>query len=360
MMETINEFFSISWVKDLILSILLFIVILVVFYISNKLLKRSKFTRTVKKQIRNWSLYILLFVYMIILVRIWAFTDLFAYFKNPVFSKFLNSLLALGIVYLILYFVRRFINSLNIKIQEKHEYRKRAGYAAGFVFFIILIPIWAESTKQWATIISVMSAGIALALHPVLLNLAGWIYIITRRPYKTGDRIELGNIIGDVIDIRVLHTSLLEIGNWVDGEQGTGRLVQLPHGQIFKNALYNYTQGFEYIWNELSITITFESDWKKAKEILLKFGSEESQEIQEQVARKIKRMSQKYLIYFRKFTPIVYTKIEDSGVKLTLRFLTDVKKRRGGEDSLSKKILDAVNNTESVNFAYPTYRITKE
>jgi len=249
---------------------------------------------------------------------------------------------------------------LKINIQEQHEYRKRAGYAAWFIYFLILITIWAESTKQWATIISVMSAGIALALHQVLLNFAGWVYIITRRPYKTGDRIELGDVKGDVIDIRVLHTSLLEIGNWVDGEQGTGRLVQLPHGQIFGKALYNYTQGFEYIWNELSIVITFESDWKKAKEILLEFGKEESQEIQEQVERKIQRMSQKYLIYFRKFTPIVYTKIEDNGVKLTLRFLTDVKKRRSGEDSLSKKILDAVNKTESVNFAYPTYRITKE
>ncbi|MFO7891830.1 MAG: mechanosensitive ion channel family protein [bacterium] len=360
MIETINDFFSISWVKNFALSIFLFITFVVIIYVSNRLFRRSKFTRKTKKQIWKWSFYVLLFAYILILLRIWAFTDLFAYFKNPLVSKFFNSLLALGIIYLILYFVRRFINSLNIKIHEKHEYRKRAGYAAWFIFFIILIPIWAESTKQWATIISVMGAGIALALHSVLLNLAGWVYIITRRPYKTGDRIELGDVKGDVIDIRVLHTSLLEIGNWVDGEQGTGRLVQLPHGQIFKNALYNYTQGFEYIWNELSITITFESDWKKAKEILLKLGSEESQEIQEQVARKIKRMSQKYLIYFRKFTPIVYTKIEDSGVKLTLRFLTDVKKRRGGEDSLSKKILDAVNKTKSVNFAYPTYRITKE
>lgn len=360
MTETIKDIFAINWVINLVLTVVLLIIFVITFYISNKLFRKTKFSKKIKNRTRKWSFYVLVFIYILLLLRIWAFTDLFQYFKNPLFSKFFNSLLALGIIYLILFFIRRFINSLTIKIQEKHEYRKRVGYAAWFLYFIILLTIWAGSTKQWATIISVMSAGIALALHPVLLNLAGWVYIITRRPYKTGDRIELGDVKGDVIDIRVLHTSLLEIGNWVDGEQGTGRLVQLPHGQIFKNALYNYTQGFEYIWNELSITITFESDRKKAKEILLEFGKQESQEIQEQVASKIKRMSQKYLIYFRKYTPIVYTKIEDSGVKLTLRFLTDVKKRRTGEDSLSQKILDAVNKAESVNFAYPTYRITKE
>ena len=360
MIETISEFFSITWIKNLVFSTLLLVIFITIFYISNRLLKKSKMTEKVKKKTRKWSIYVLMLMYALILIRIWAVSDLFVYFKNPIFSKLFNSFLALGILYLILFFIRRFINSLDIKIQEQYEYRKRVGYATWFIYFIILIPIWAESTKQWATIFSVMSAGIALALSPVLLNLAGWIYIITRRPYKTGDRIELGKVIGDVIDIRVLHTSLLEIGNWVDGEQGTGRLVRLPHGQIFKNALYNYTQGFEYIWNELSIVVTFESDWKKAKEILLEFGKQESQEIQEQVKRKIKRMSEKYMIYFKKFTPIIYTKIEDNGVKLTLRFLTDVKKRRSGEDSLSTKILDAINKNDTVNFAYPTYRITKE
>ena len=360
MIETISELFSITWVKNLVFSTLLLILFVIIFYSANRIFKKSKMADNVKKRTRKWSIYILMLMYALILIRIWAVSDLFVYFKNPIFSKLFNSFLALGILYLILFFVRRFINSLDLKIQEKHEYRKRVGYAAGFIYFIILIPIWAESTKQWATIISVMSAGIALALSPVLLNLAGWVYIITRRPFNTGDRIELGKVIGDVIDIRVLHTSLLEIGNWVDGEQGTGRLVRLPHGQIFKNALYNYTQGFEYIWNELSIVITFESDWKKAKEILLEFGKQESQEIQEQVKNKIKRMSEKYLIYFKKFTPIVYTKIGDNGIKLTLRYLTDVKQRRTGENRLSTKILEAVNKTDSVKFAYPTYRITKD
>jgi len=121
--------------------------------------------------------------------------------------------------------------------------------------------------------------------------------------------------------------------------------------------MYNYTKGFEFLWNELSILVTFESDWEKAKEILLRCGDEESREIQEKVQRKIDRMAREYLIYYRTFTPIVYTKIEESGVKLTLRYLADVKKRRTGEDTVSRKVLAEISKTPNVAFAYPTYRI---
>ena len=203
-----------------------------------------------------------------------------------------------------------------------------------------------------------MGAGVALALHNVLLNIAGWVFILIRRPYRTGDRIELDKVRGDVIDIRLLDTTLLEIGNWVDGDQSTGRVVHLPHGQIFRYPLYNYTMGFEYIWNELSILITFESNWEKARDIVLKFGEEESEEIQEKVQSKINRMAREYLIYYKKFSPIVYTKIEESGVKLTLRFLTKAKSRRTNEDNIHKKILKAIRKAKDVDFAYPTYRIT--
>ncbi len=303
--------------------------------------------------------YLIVLLFALIMIRVWAVENLFAYFNSPVFTKLLWSAIVLGFVYLLLYFVRRFINSLKIEIRKKHEYRKRSSYIATLLYIIILIPLWAGSMQNWATVLSVMGAGIALALHEVLLNMAGWVYIIIRRPYITGDRIELGDIRGDVIDIQLFQTTLLEIGNWVDGDQSTGRVVHLPHGQIFKNSLFNYTKGFEYIWNELSVMVTFESNWEKAKKIALKCGEEESREIQENVQKKIDRMSREYLIYYKKLTPIVYTKIEDSGVKITLRYLTDAKKRRGGEDTISRKILTKIGAAKDINFAYPTYRITQ-
>jgi small-conductance mechanosensitive channel len=346
-----------TWVihKFLISAINLAFIFAAVYFIRY-LINNLKIKVNKKKQYKKWISHTFTVIYLLILIRIWAITDLFV---KPVFKKLFLSLLFLGIIYIALFFVRRFINSLNIEIVKRHQYRKRATYVATLIYAIILILIWAGNTQQWATVLSVLGAGIALALHEVLLNMAGWVYIVIRHPYRANDRIEIGKIRGDVIDIRLFQTTLLEIGNWIDGDQSTGRLVHLPHGQIFRNPLYNYTQGFEYLWNEISIVISFESNWESAKEILLKCGEEESREIQEKVAKKIDQMSQEYLIYYRKFTPIVYTKIGDSGVKLTLRYLTDAKKRRIGEDTISQKILKEIRKISDVEFAYPTYRIYK-
>ena len=196
-------------------------------------------------------------------------------------------------------------------------------------------------------------------MQEVILSIAGWILILIRRPFEVGDRIEFGGINGDVIDIRIFQTSLLEIGNWVEADQSTGRIVNIPNSSIFKQENYNYSRGFEFIWNEIKILVTFESDWKRAKEIILSHAEKEAEGMEEVVQKKIKAMTKQYMIYFKKLTPIVYVDIKDSGVELTLRYLTDARKRRSTQDVLCQAILDDFEKEEKVNFAYPTYRIVK-
>lgn len=359
MLETLHAYLEQDWVLNGVTTLALFLLFALLVVLLRKISARLPLEPVRVLHVKRWVTRILLAIYGIVLIRIWAVSDLFAYFKNPYIQKLITSLIAFAIVYAALFFVTRLINQLKIGIAMRHAYRKRASYIATFIYILILIPIWAETSEQWVTVFSVMGAGVALALHEVLLNMAGWIYIMIRHPYRTGDRIEMGKLCGDVIDIRLFQTTLLELGNWVEGDQSTGRVVHMPHGQIFRNPLFNYTQGFEYIWNELSVLLTFESQWKKAKSILLKFGEEASKDVQEQVKYKIDRMSREYLIYYKNFTPIVYTKIEDSGIKLTLRFLTETKQRRSGEDTISQKVLEAVQKEPDIEFAYPTYRIYK-
>ena len=355
-MKSIIEYFKDPMIQKAVWSVIVLIVLLLVLWFLRRRIRTMKVEPEKGQLFLKWALYSVGVVYVSFLIRVWAYTDLF---KHVIIKRFLLSLFVLGVVYLVLFFIRRFINSLKVDIQTRHKYRKRTTYAATIIYIIILIPIWAGSTQQWTTVLSIMGAGIALALHEVLLNIAGWVYIVLRHPYSAGDRIELGNIRGDVIDIQLFQTSLLEIGNWVEGDQSTGRVVHLPHGQIFRNPLFNYTKGFEFIWNEVSIIVTFESNWEKAKEIMLRCGEEISHDIQDRVQRKIDRMSREYLIYYKTFTPIVYTKIVDYGVKIILRYLTDAKKRRMGEDTVSRKILRDINLEKGVEFAYPTYRIYK-
>lgn len=79
---------------------------------------------------------------------------------------------------------------------------------------------------------------------------------------------QIGQHVGDVIDIRLFQFTILEIGNWVEADQSTGRLIHMPNAKVFQEPQANYSTGFEYIWHEIPVMVTFESNWKKTKTIL--------------------------------------------------------------------------------------------
>ncbi len=199
--------------------------------------------------------------------------------------------------------------------------------------------IWGPAPDGVVTILSVVGAGLAIANREAILSLAGRLNIALRAPYMQGDRIEINGIIGDVIDIRLIHTSLMEVGGWVHAEQSTGRIVHIPHSWVFQFGVFNYTQGFNYIWNELSVILTSRSDWEAAREIMLKLAQESAALIEQQAAKQIRKMSREYLVHYSILTPFVYVKIENNGVRLSLRYLCEVRKRRGSEHALSVSML---------------------
>jgi small-conductance mechanosensitive channel len=280
--------------------------------------------------------------------------------SSPVFFQIVFSLVAIILTYLITLTIVHIINKTVKDLKRKYTLRKFTAYIATFICILTIILIWIKSAASVTTIISVLAAGLTLALHQPITSIAGWLLILVRRPYETGDRIAIGNISGDVIDIRLFYTSILEIGNWVDADQSTGRIIHCPNGKVFTEPIFNYTRGFEYIWNEIKIVVTFESNWKKAKDIILDIGSKDYIELGEKVKGKIERMSKKYMIHYEKLTPIVWTKIVDFGVELTLRYLTEARKRRSTQDAICHDVLERFNKEPDIDFAYPTYRIYRQ
>ncbi|HAW81607.1 MAG TPA: mechanosensitive ion channel protein MscS, partial [Balneola sp.] len=145
--------------------------------------------------------------------------------------------------------------------------------------------------------------------------------------------------------------------NWVDADQSTGRVIHIPNHTVFTEQLANYTSDFQFIWNEIGIMVTFESDWKKAKEILSTIAHEESQDFIEQAKAQIKKAAKSYLIEYRYLTPIVYTNVKDSGVMLSIRYLTDPRRRRGSAQAIWERALDEFSENDSIDLAYPTIRV---
>jgi small-conductance mechanosensitive channel len=226
--------------------------------------------------------------------------------------------------------------------------------AAGFLVAVFFI--WAGQIKDMGVFLGIVGAGLALSMGETLLCIAGWLLLIVRRPFDIGDRIEVDGRIGDVISYSVFQTTMLEVGNWVDADQSTGRLLIIPNSMIIRHALYNYTKGFPFVWNEFSAVVTFESDWARAKQIMLSNAQREDKKIENEVEARIAEMQARYAIRYSHLDPIVWTSIAEHGVRLTLRYLTPVRQRRAMIHRLSEAILTEFLKDPAIDFAYPTTR----
>ena len=182
------------------------------------------------------------------------------------------------------------------------------------------------------------------------------VFIIWRRPFNVGDRIQIGQHAGDVIDVRIFKFTLMEIGNWVDADQSTGRVLHIPNGLVLSEIVSNYSRGFQYIWNELPVLVTFESNWKKAKTILQEIVTKHAQHSSEVAQKHIQEASRRFMIFYSVLTPTVYTSVAESGVLLTIRYLCEPRTRRGTSETIWEDVLHQFAAHKDIDFAYPTRR----
>jgi small-conductance mechanosensitive channel len=264
------------------------------------------------------------------------------------------------IVIILLWLIRTIVIRIVVRRTEdpyiRYRWRKSTIYVVVVIGLLIVGRIWFAGIQPIATFLGLLTAGLAIALQDVVKSVAGWIFVMWRKPFAIGDRIQVGGHAGDVIDIRLFKFSLVEIGNWVDADQSTGRVIHLPNSLIFSDVIANYTMGFEFIWNEIPVLVTFESNWKKAKKILVEIAQKHAAHITKDAEERVKEASKRYLIFFSALTPTVYTSVKDSGVLLTIRYLISPRSRRGSEQGIWEEILEAFSECTDIDFAYPTQR----
>jgi len=241
-------------------------------------------------------------------------------------------------------------------VKIRYRWKKTTQYVAGGVVLVLVGRVWFEGVQSLATYLGILSAGLAIALKELVANLVGWAFILWRRPFEVGDRIQIGDSAGDVIDLRIFQFTVLEIGNWVDADQSTGRIIHVNNGRIFTDNLANYSKGFQYIWNEIAVLVTFESNWRKAKTLLREIADRHGQHLSAAAEEKLQVAARKFMIFYSKLTPTVYTAVEDCGVMLTVRYLCDPRKRRTTEEAVWEDILDAFAANDDIDYAYPTQR----
>jgi small-conductance mechanosensitive channel len=239
---------------------------------------------------------------------------------------------------------------------QKYYYTKIIKVGSWIAVFLFITFFLMGKMEHFMLLVSFVGAGVAIALKDVITSFVAWFFIVGPAGFRVGDRIQLGDVAGDVVDVGLFRSTLMEIGKREKGEQAAGRIATFPNHLIFTGPLYNYTTGNEFLWNEISFLVTFESNWRRAEEIMLAIATEGSDRVIQKAERKMRSMSRKYMVRFGVLTPAVYVRVADSGVELTVRYLTDARMRRVTQDRMSRAILDEIHTAGDIDLAYPTIR----
>jgi len=240
----------------------------------------------------------------------------------------------------------------------RYTVRKVIRYTAAGIFGISVIGIWAQRLQGLLLILGATGAGLAIALSPVIVSLAGWIMITSSNLYKVGDRVQLGGVIGDVIDIGIIRTSLLEIGNWVDADQLSGRVVAVANAAIFKDPVFNYTQGAPYIWDEFTIPITYGPHWERAQSTILDAVADYTNEVAAPAKTALRQLPGMSLIGLPETQAQVYISLTEHWVSCTLRYVVHARSRRTVKHRLQVQALKALAR-EGIEIASPALTLVR-
>lgn len=213
------------------------------------------------------------------------------------------------------------------------------------------LSIWFDDPSQLATVMGLVSAGLAFALQKVVTSVAGYFVILRGGVFSVGDRILMAGVRGDVIALNFTRTTIMEMGQppgerpddpnvWIRSRQFTGRIVTVTNDKIFDAAVFNYSRDFPYIWEELTIPITYRDDRRRAEQIMLEVVGRHTLEINEMSREALERMRGRYFVHVGDLRPRVFMRLTDNWLELSVRFIARDHGVREMKDAMSREILD--------------------
>ena len=238
--------------------------------------------------------------------------------------------------------VRALYSRADVSNKKKYFRNRMLKIALNIISIILVILLWGHRISGMVTIISFLSAGIAIAVKEIIFDFFAGVYINMKKIFELEDRVEINGIKGDVVNFRSLGFEVIEVGDRVHAEQSTGRIIHIPNSFVFLYSLKNYTKAFKYIWDEITVKVPLDADIEKTKEVL--YDIVNSNEILETIPKKMEDavadVTVEYRIYYNYLDPIIYTEIVDSHVELYIRYIVHPKKSRIVEDEIYLKILE--------------------
>jgi small-conductance mechanosensitive channel len=244
---------------------------------------------------------------------------------------------------------------------DRYVSRKLVRYVVVAALVLALAILWRPFAGRLGVVLGVVTAGVAFAMQEVISAFAGWISIFTGRLYRVGDRVDVGGVRGDVVDVTPLRTKLMEMGSpgddasWVGGRQLTGRLVSVSNRSVFTDPVYNYSASFDFIWEELVVPVPYDEDWRRAEQILS--DAVRSVSSSDDAREAIAQMRRSYLIPPADLEPRVFVRLTDDWVELAARFVVPVRTARSAKDDISRHAMEALDRA-GIHVASSTSTVT--
>ncbi len=272
-------------------------------------------------------------------------------------QKVLMSLAVVIGLFVARYAFRRFVAGRTNDPAVRYRWAKTSGYVMWLLIMVLIVAIWLDGFGNMATVIAIVGAGLAIAMRDPIVDIGGWAYIVWRKPLQVGQRVGIDNVRGDVVDIGPFVFSMLEVGDGIRGpRQSTGRIIQVPNAYIFSHKLVNENMAFEFIWHEIPVVVTFESNWQKAKTALEEIVRRHAGEFGPAAEEQLRKANEQFMVKTGTMQPVVFTRVVDIGVELTMRFLCEVRQPRVLEHVIWENVLVVFAAESDIDFAYPTTR----
>lgn len=278
---------------------------------------------------------------------------------DPTIGKLVASAFGLATIYTLVKLLQRSIGRAFTESDTRYRIRKVITFVGYVAAALLVSNIYSDRLTGLTVAFGVAGAGIAFALQEVIASVAGWIAISLGQYYRTGERVELGGIRGDVIDIGVLRTTLMELGEWVNGDLYNGRIVRVANSFVFKEPVYNYSADFPFLWDEIRIPIHYGSDRKRARSLILEAVTEVIGDYPARSKAAWIQLVEKYRLEAARVEPMVTMTADENWYTFTARYVVDYRKRRTTRDQIFTRIFEAIEATEGqVQVASAAYEIT--
>jgi hypothetical protein len=278
---------------------------------------------------------------------------------DPTVGKIVAAVIALAVLYILVRLAQRSVSRYIKETALRYRMRKALSFLGYFLGIVVLGVVFSERLGGLTVAFGVAGAGIAFALQEVIASAAGWVAITFGQFYSPGDRVQLGGIKGDVIDIGILRTTLMECGQWVNGDNYNGRIVRVANSFIFKEPVFNYSADFPFLWDEIVLPVRYGSDWEYAREVFTAVTKDICGGYAAESREAWNKAVMKYQLEDARIEPMITLVANDNWIEFTARYIVDYQKRRLTKDRLFTRILEEVDKSSNrIRLASATFEVT--